>query len=537
MGHRTVVTVLVASMLVAGALAWQAVTAARQRQAASDAMLRQYAQLAAWEFAREARKEIDKVISRTLAGHVHPDRKAGADPCDCAPLDGVEHWFEVPAGGTIGDRSGRLTPDTMQQLARVVTVEGSNADAGVRLWRLPAPSESGRLPGRVEGPDGDARIAAVRWEPHVGSSGGHLGLVVSPRALAPVLAKTLERAALLPPVLVAGRDARRLIHLRVRDGAGATLFVSPGTNPGPQAFETDLLADTTAGLRLEASLTPAFVAGLGPEHGAGPGRVLVLGLLAVNALLVAIGLWQIARERELARLRADFVTGVSHELRTPLAQIRMFAETLLLDRVRSPEERRRALEIIGQETRRLGQLVENVVYFHRHERLPAAPPADLVDLVPLVRDVVEGFAPLAASRRAQIEFCAAAPGALVHASADGLRQVVLNLLDNAVKFGPPGQIVRVLVDRHDDQVRIVVVDRGPGIPAADQRRIFKPFERGRATRGSGGAGIGLAVVSQIVASHGGRVEVDPSADSGARLIVTLPKAPDAPRATPVSLAG
>ena len=523
MGHRTVVAVLVASMLVAGALAWQAVTAARQRQAASDAMLRQYAQLAAWEFAREARKQIDTVISRTLAGHVHPDRKPGADPCDCTPLDGVEHWFEVPVGGTIVDRSNRLSPDEMRQLARVVTVDGANAmDAGIRLWRFS---------------DQDDRVVAVRWEPHVGPGGGHLGLVVSPRALEPVLAKTLERAALLPPVLVAGRDARRLVHLRVRDGAGADLFVSPGTIPGPHAFETALLAGTTAGLRLEASLTPAFVAGLGPEHGAGPGRLLILGLLAVNALLVAIGLWQIARERELARLRADFVTGVSHELRTPLAQIRMFAETLLLDRIRSPQEARRALEIIGQETRRLGQLVENVVYFHRHERVPVAPPADVVDLVPLVRDVVEGFAPLAASRRAHIEFRAAVPRALVHASADGIRQVVLNLLDNAVKFGPPGETVRVLVDESDGHARIVVEDRGPGIPAADQRRIFKPFERGRATRGAGGAGIGLAVVSQIVASHGGRVEVDPSADSGARLIVSLPRAPETAHAPAVSLAG
>ena len=523
MGHRTVVTVLVASMVVAGALAWQAVTAARQRQAASEAMLRQYAQLAAWEFAREARKDIDKAISRTLAGHVHPDRKTGADPCDCTPLDGVEHWFEVPLAGTIVDRSGRLAPEAIQQLARVVTVDGANAmDAGVRLWRLS---------------DADGHIVAVRWEPHVGPAGGHLGLVVSPRALEPVLARTLERAALLPPVLVAGRDARRLVHLRVRDRAGINLFVSPDTAPGPQTFETDLLADTATGLRLEASLTPAFVAALGPEHGAGPGRTLVLGLLAVNALLVAIGLWQIARERELARLRADFVTGVSHELRTPLAQIRMFAETLLLDRIRSPQESRRALEIIGQETRRLGQLVENVVYFHRHERMPAAPAADLVDLVPLVREVVEGFAPLAASRRAQIEFRAAVPGALVHASADGLRQVVLNLLDNAVKFGPPGEVVRVLVDGHDGNVRVVVEDRGPGIPVADQRRIFKPFERGRGARGAGGAGIGLAVVSQIVASHGGRVEVDPSTDRGTRLIVSLPQAPAAPQAATVSLAG
>jgi signal transduction histidine kinase len=181
--------------------------------------------------------------------------------------------------------------------------------------------------------------------------------------------------------------------------------------------------------------------------------------------------------------------------------------------------------------------VENVVYFHRHQRMPVAPPADVVDLVPLVRDVVEGFAPLAASRRAEIEFRAVAARALVHASADGLRQVVLNLLDNAVKFGPPGEIVRVSIDKTNDGVRIVVENRGPGIAASDQRRIFKPFQRGRATRGAGGAGIGLAVVSQIVASHGGRVEVDPSADTGARLIVTLPQAPDGARSEPVSLAG
>src|SRR5687768_17842636 len=102
------VLVLVASLAVAGVLAYQAISAARQRQAVSEAMLRQYAQLAAWEFSREARRETDKALSRALAGHVHAQQKNGADSCDCVPVKDVEHWFEL-VSGVIVDRSSGLT--------------------------------------------------------------------------------------------------------------------------------------------------------------------------------------------------------------------------------------------------------------------------------------------------------------------------------------------------------------------------------------------------------------------------------------------
>jgi signal transduction histidine kinase len=314
---------------------------------------------------------------------------------------------------------------------------------------------------------------------------------------------------------------RQLVDLDVTDDDGRAIFASHDTTPGPHVVRAELLGDEAGGLRIAASMTPAFVATLGPEHGSGPNGALIVGLVIVNVLMVGIGLWQLARERELARLRADFVAGVSHELRTPLAQIRMFTDTLLLNRIRTPNEGRRALEIISQETRRLGQLVENVLYFHRHQRVPDAPPLEPVDLSMLVADVAESFKPLAASRRVAIAIHRPVGEVIVEANADGVRQVLLNLLDNAVKFGPADSLVTVSLERAQGMARIAVDDRGNGVPAADRRRIFEQFER-RAVGHVGGAGIGLAVVEQIVRAHRGTVTVEDSAAGGARFVVLLP---------------
>jgi signal transduction histidine kinase len=317
-------------------------------------------------------------------------------------------------------------------------------------------------------------------------------------------------------------DTARFVDVKVHDRSGRMVFASPDTEPGPHGVEVNLLSNSNVDLRVSTSMTPGFIAMLGPEHGAGPGRELVIGLVAVNVLLVTIGIWQLARERELTRVRANFVAGVSHELRTPLAQIRMFAETLMLDRIRSPDEGKRAVDIIGRETRRLSQLVDNVLYFHRHDRVPALDAAEVVDLVPLIRDVVDGFAPLAAAQRVQITFAPVVDELLVRANPDGVRQVLLNLLDNAVKFGPAGQTVSVTVDAAADDVHMTIEDQGPGIQVSERKRIFNAFERGRNTRGAGGAGIGLAVVRQIVDAHGGHVIIESAPSGGARFTVSLP---------------
>src|SRR5881296_3712452 len=270
---------------------------------------------------------------------------------------------------------------------------------------------------------------------------------------------------------------------------------------------------------LRPDLAPKLVIGGMPRSN----LPMLLILLALTAGLVAVALQQLRREYELARLRGDFVSGVSHELRTPLAQIRMFSETLLLGRVRSDDERERSLEIIDQEARRLTHLVENLLHFSRSERRLARLSPAPAPLAPLVSEAAEGFAPLAAARG--VTLCTELT--------DALRQMLLNLLDNAVKYGPSGQTVTLGLTVADGRARVSVDDEGPGIPAAERERIWDRFWRLERDRGSAvaGTGIGLSVVRELVALHGGRswVEDAPASErgdrAGSRFVIELPLVP------------
>jgi signal transduction histidine kinase len=261
------------------------------------------------------------------------------------------------------------------------------------------------------------------------------------------------------------------------------------------------------------------------------GRLLV-ALLVLTAALVVVALVQLRRASELARLRAGFVSSISHELRTPLAQIRMFAETLRLGRVRTAEERRRSLQIIDQEARRLAHLVENVLQFARAERGAIHLALEPTDLAWHVRETLEAFAPLAGSRRVTVDPRLGDEVVLVDADRALLRQVLLNLLDNAVKYGPAGQTVTVGL-RHDGYRALITVDdRGPGIAPRDRDRIWEPFRRLERDAHSSvaGSGIGLAVVSEIISLHGGRGWAEEAPGGGTRMVVELPKARRRPRA-------
>ena len=231
------------------------------------------------------------------------------------------------------------------------------------------------------------------------------------------------------------------------------------------------------------------------------------------------------RTSELTQLRADFVSSVSHELRTPLAQIRMFAELLRKGSMRTPHDADRALRIIEKEASRLTILVDNILNYtrlrKRAERLPSIP----THVSGAVRQTIESFAPLSAERGVQI-VSAIEPDLWATVDSLGLRQVLLNFLENAVKYGPHGQTVTVGATGMDDIVRVSVDDQGPGVPEPEREAIWRAFYRRQAAIAAGatGAGIGLAVVRELVLQSGGSVQVTDAPNGGARFIADLPRA-------------
>jgi signal transduction histidine kinase len=199
--------------------------------------------------------------------------------------------------------------------------------------------------------------------------------------------------------------------------------------------------------------------------------------------------------------------------------------------VRSEAERRVAAETIVQEARRLIHMVENVLHFARSERRVERLSLEAAPLAPLLRSALAAFAPLAAAARARVR---TELDESVVATVDprALRQIALNLLDNALKYGPAGQRVTVGVRREGAHALLWVDDEGPGVAPEDRERVWAPFERAAArVGGAPGSGIGLAVVRELAGLMGGRAWVEdapPSSDGatarGARFAVALPLA-------------
>jgi signal transduction histidine kinase len=198
--------------------------------------------------------------------------------------------------------------------------------------------------------------------------------------------------------------------------------------------------------------------------------------------------------------------------------------------VRSDDERQRSVAIIDQEARRLTHLVENILQFSRAERSSPRVSLEALDLATLVEEVVESFAPLAGTRGVTVR-TAHAGHTVARADRDALRQVLLNLLDNAVKYGPVGQTITVGTRMAPDgRAQVWVDDQGNGIAARDKARVWEPFRRlDRAVEaGISGNGIGLAVVRELVVAQGGSVSVLDAPGGGASFVVSL-RAGEAPR--------
>ena len=224
----------------------------------------------------------------------------------------------------------------------------------------------------------------------------------------------------------------------------------------------------------------------------------------------------------MERVRRDFIADVSHELRTPISAIKLMVETIQLSNA-DPEAIDMFFPKIATELTRITNLVEDLLALARNEsgqvRLQRTPE----ELRRLIDDAVGTFRPRARSLEIDLEFV---PGQAVRAHVDPERitQVVVNLVDNALRHTAPGGHITVALEQTADEALVRVADDGVGIPFKDLAHIFERFyvvERSRA-RESSGTGLGLAIVKQILEAHGGTIEVDSDLGSGATFICRLP---------------
>jgi two-component system OmpR family sensor kinase len=249
--------------------------------------------------------------------------------------------------------------------------------------------------------------------------------------------------------------------------------------------------------------------------------------LALNGMLARLEHAFAEREASENRLRR-FLADASHELRTPLSSIRGYAEVFRMGAAAEPAAVETSMKRIEEEAKRMGVLVEDLLALARLDEL-REPIREPVDMRALVADAVEDTRVTAPDRSIALD---AAGAATVSGDPHQLHQVLVNLMRNALVHTPEGSPIDVSVATDDDDVRIEVRDHGPGLPPGDPKLLFGRFWRAEAgrTRGKAGAGLGLAIVAEIVDTHGGSVDARNADGGGARFVIRLPRGLSKPTA-------
>jgi two-component system phosphate regulon sensor histidine kinase PhoR len=470
-------------------------------------------------------------VAEALAGRIgRAERQSGS-------LGRPFFYLAIPvAGGAL-----RIAADSARVDAEVSALAhplGVAAVAGLVLAALLATGFANLLTRRVRELEGVVKAIAggdlsqrLPWR-----SGDELGGIA--RAIDEMAAQLRRRLAeaggeqarlravlqgMVEGVLVVDREGRVILaNARLRE-----LFGVWGPVEGRPALEVIRRSDVDAALAEAArSAEPVVCAiqlgGVAPRHlemhaVRFPGHGALLGTVAV--------FHDVTELHRLEGMRREFVANVSHELRTPLTAIRGFAETLRGSEL-PDEQRRQYLDVILRHGDRLTALIDDLLQLSQIEGGTRTLAIEPLDLAPLTRSLLQDLKPrLEASRlRAEVK-AAGAPRALADRRA--LEQVLLNLLDNAIKYTEPGGEIEIALAAAGGSVRIDVSDTGIGIPEADRSRVFERFYRVEKARSRdlGGTGLGLAIVKHLVQAQRGDVFVSQRDGRGTTLSVRLPAAP------------
>jgi two-component system phosphate regulon sensor histidine kinase PhoR len=235
-------------------------------------------------------------------------------------------------------------------------------------------------------------------------------------------------------------------------------------------------------------------------------------------------LHDITEMRRLERARRDFIANISHEFKTPLTAIQGFAETLLGGALEDAQNRRRFLEIIREHALRLGRLTDDLLKLAQIEAGQMQREMQSVPVSEIIDPCIEVARIKAQQKELFLEAEYAKDLPLLLGDVRSFHEILQNLLDNAIRYTPPGGHIRVTADLDGSEIVLSVADTGIGIPKTDQDRIFERFYRADAARSreSGGTGLGLSIVKHLVESHGGRILVESEVGQGSTFYVYFP---------------
>ena len=529
-------------------LAYRAFDASRAQQQVVEKTLRDYAGFAAFQLKtattqrimgqhRQAAEHIVRWINArgplpALGAKRVMELFAAKGP-QCGCLDGVSFYYQLTFADSAiaASESEVVTPGNLRRIRDTVI---ANVLASARR-ELPPPQTAGTARGvpsaslflvvifsRLDGHP-HAFLQTVAYDTSSTPVVAYGYAVPAERLVGNVVTSVLRSQPVLPTNLTRGMRQDSILAVRVSDLSREIVYESDA--PVSERYAViDSLDARQGGLRFEVAVNPAAADRLiigGLPRSRLP-EVLATALVAVG--LLGLVLYQFRRQEELGRLRDDFVSGVSHELRTPLAQIRLLAELLRMGKVPTEERKERSLRIIDEEARRLSFLVDSILSFTHSQRGQLSLVS--TDVASEINEIVSGFEPLAQAQGVRLT-TRLEPGIVADVDRGALRQVLLNLLDNAVRYGPPHQSVTITTAARRDTWTLEVADEGRGIPADERDRIFAPYYRMKRDAGGavGGTGIGLAVVHRLVQQHGGQVHVAPgdgNGATGARFVVAMP---------------